>query len=112
MHKQINTVTMTVRCINSVGKRQELAKQWEKDKLHSALLGETQRNIGGMEKGGPLGEYICFCGTGVDPKKREANGKRREPRAAEKKKEEGRKRKSRAESHGNGKAQTEEGERH
>ena len=42
------------------------------------MLGETQRNVGVMEKSGPWGNYVCFFSTGIDPKKREANEKRKE----------------------------------
>ena len=74
----INTVTANIHCINTLGKRQELAKQWEQDKVHVALINETKRNIGGIEKGAPWGKYVCFHSTSIDPKKREANEKRRE----------------------------------
>ena len=29
MHQSINTATTNIRCINTLGKRQELARQWE-----------------------------------------------------------------------------------
>ena len=44
------------------------------------MLSETSRNTGGMEKAGPWGKYVT---TGIDPKKREANEKRRDLKATE-----------------------------
>ena len=83
MFQTINTVTTNVRCINTLGKRQELAQQWEKDNVHVAMLSEIQRNMGGMEKAGPWGKYVCFFSTGIDFKKREANEERRDLKATE-----------------------------
>ena len=51
--------------------------------MHVAMLSETQRNIRGMEKAGPWGKYVCFFSTGIDPRKREANEKRRDLKSTE-----------------------------
>ena len=70
MHQTNNIVMTNVRCINTLGKRQELAQQWEKYRVHIAMLSETQGNMGGTEKAGPWGKYVCFFSTGTDPKKK------------------------------------------
>ena len=56
MHQSINTVTTHVRCINTLGKRQDLAQQWEKDKIHVAMLSEHTNKHRRNVKNRPLGQ--------------------------------------------------------
>ena len=51
MHTKIQCAACNVRGMNTLGKRRELADQCEKDKIDVAMLSETQKNAGGIEKG-------------------------------------------------------------
>jgi hypothetical protein len=66
------------RGINSIGKRQQLAKSWKNKKIDIAVMGETLKNSGGMEAGISWGnEYVAFFSTGIKPKEREEEEKKR-----------------------------------
>ena len=59
MHEQLQFIACNVRGINTLGKRQELARQWETDKVYAAMTGEKQKNIGGIEKRRTM-EQVCM----------------------------------------------------
>ena len=61
-----------------IGEETRINAAMGKNKTHVATLSETQRNIGGMEKAGPWGKFVCFFSTGIDPKRRDANEKGRD----------------------------------
>ena len=82
MHTNIQSMACNIRGRNTLGKRQELAEQWEKDKIDVAMLSERQKNAGGIEKGGTWGKYVCFFSTGINPKTRDAQEKIRENKVA------------------------------
>ena len=71
MFTKLSTVVANIRGINSWGKRQRLAKQWERETVDMALLSETQTNTGGIEQGSQWGNYVCFYTTGFSPTLRE-----------------------------------------
>ena len=48
MHQKFNIYINNERCINSIAKRQQLAKHWEAEKMDITMMGETQKNTGGM----------------------------------------------------------------
>ena len=79
---KVSKIQMHVRGINTLGKEQELANQWEKGKINVAMLSDMQKNTGDMERGRPWGKYVCFYNTGTNPKTRDAQEKIRENRAA------------------------------
>ena len=89
MHERLNAITANIRGIHTSGKRQILANEWEQEGIDIALLTEVQRNIGGMEKGGPCGKYTVFFSTGICPEKSEEQENRREQRALEAKRKKG-----------------------
>ena len=82
MYENMHAITANIRGINSCGKRQILAAKWEREKIDIALLTETQKNTGGMEKEGAWGKYTVFYSTGICPKKREEQEKHREEQAS------------------------------
>ena len=82
-HEIIQFIACNVRGINTLGKRQELARQWENDKVDVIIISETQKNTGGMEKGGPWCKYECFISSGIRPKLRDDQEKKREKHAAQ-----------------------------
>ena len=72
MHKTIKLTVNNERGINAIAKRQQLARQWEEEEIDVALMGETNKNTGGMEDGSSWGnEYVVFFSTGIKPKVRE-----------------------------------------
>ena len=79
MHQKFNIYINNERCINSIAKRQQLAKHWEAEKMDVTMMGETQKNTGGMEQG-PVwaNEYIVFYSTGIYPKTRGEQEKKRQ----------------------------------
>ena len=78
MHQKLHIYVNNERCINSIAKRQQLAHHWEAEKVDLAMMGETQKNTGGMEQG-PMWahEYLVFYSTGIHPKVREEQEKKR-----------------------------------
>ena len=43
MHEKIQFIACNVRGMNTLGKRQELAEQWERDKIDVAMISETKK---------------------------------------------------------------------
>ena len=82
MHEKLQLIACNVRGINTHGRRQELSEQWERYKIGIAMISEAQKNTGGMGKGGPWGKYACFYSSGIIPKLRDAQEKKRENKTA------------------------------
>ena len=79
MHTKLNLCINNERGINTIAKRQQLAAEWEQEKIDIAIMAETQKNTGGVEEGTSWGnEYITFFSTGISPKKREEQEKKRQ----------------------------------
>ena len=79
MHTKLRICINNERGINTIAKRQQLSKDWEQEKIDIAIMAETQKNTGGIEEGPSWGnEYITFFSTGISPKKREEQEKRRQ----------------------------------
>ena len=77
MHKKIMLTLCNERNINAIAKRQQLAQQWEAEKIDVALMSETNKNTGGMEDGSSWGnEYIVFFSSGIKLKTREEQEKK------------------------------------
>jgi hypothetical protein len=77
MDKTIKISVNNERGMNAISKRQQLANQWEAEDIDVAMMGETNKNTGGMEDGSSWGnEYIVFFSTGVKPKTKEEQEKK------------------------------------
>jgi hypothetical protein len=78
MHTTLNISIDNERGINALAKRLQLAHSWEAEGVDVALMGETQKNTGGMETGASWSnEYVAFFSTGIKPKVREMQEKKR-----------------------------------
>ena len=78
MHQKLKLYANNERGINTIAKRQQLAASWQEEKIDVAMMGETQKNTGGMEQGTSWNnEYITFFSTGIHPKIREEQEKKR-----------------------------------
>ena len=78
MHQKLKIYANNERGINTIAKRQQLAASWLEEKIDVAMMGETQKNTGGMQQGPSWNnEYITFFSTGIHPKIREEQEKKR-----------------------------------
>jgi hypothetical protein len=78
MHQCIKVSVNNERNMNAIAKRQQLAKQWEEEQIDLAMMGETNKNTGGMEDGPSWGnEYMVFFSTGVKPKVKDEQERKR-----------------------------------
>jgi murein L,D-transpeptidase YafK len=78
MHTALNISTNNERGINTLTKRQQLAYSWDKEKIDIAMMAETQKNTGGMESGKIWGnEYTAFFSTGIKPKVKDNEERKR-----------------------------------
>ena len=78
MHHCIKISVNNERNMNAIAKRQQLANQWEEERIDLAMMGETNKNTGGMEDGPSWGnEYIVFFSSGVKPKVKDEQERKR-----------------------------------
>ena len=80
MFSRIKVTIANVRGINAFGKRQQLAKQWEEDKVDIAMLSETQKTLGEWNKacnGSTTPAFLALASAQNRGKRQKRKGKRK-----------------------------------